>query len=109
MATNAHGDPDVPAPSPYVIEFPDYQGKLIRITINYDNTTRIITNGSVFRDPLCVYTKIYVGKGADGSPNSSTRKFNVPSGTTALNKAAFTAAGFDTITEFQALQITAGP
>lgn len=110
MASSAHGDPDPGrAPSPYIMEFPDYQNNVIRITINYNDATGSITGGSVFRDGACVYHKILVGLGGDGSPDSTTHKFNVPAGTTVLNKNAFVVSGFDTIEEFWALQITAGP
>ncbi len=110
MSARAHGDPDAPLPSsPYVVEFPDYQGKVIRITVTFDNVTRSITGGTAFRDSACLYRKIYVGLGADGMPDSTTHKLTVPAGTVVLAKSAFTAVGFETIEQLQALQITAGP
>jgi hypothetical protein len=110
MTARAHGDPDAPLPqSPYVWESPDYQGNRIRITVTFDNATRALTGGSVFRDAACVYRKIYIGVGVDGSPDSTTHKFTVPAGTTAVSAAQMAAVGFTTIEQFLALQITAGP
>jgi hypothetical protein len=106
MAALGRGDP---AQSPYVWESGDYQGKVIRITVVFNNATRSITSASVFRDADCVYTRLYLGRGADGSPNSSTRSFVVPAGITNVPVQQMANRGFSTIEDFLALQITAGP
>lgn len=98
---------DNPPTSPWEWASGDYQGKEIKITIVFDEGTGGITSVTVFRDPACVYTKLLVGKGVDGSPSSSSRTFSVPAGTTAVPLAAMVARGFDTISDFLALQITA--
>lgn len=101
-----------PPNSPVVWESPDYQNNVIRITITFNNATRAITGITVFRDSACVYTKIYMGLGADGTPDTSTRKITVPAGTTVLNASqlsALASAGISTIENFLALNITAGP
>jgi hypothetical protein len=59
----------------------------------------------------CLYTKILIGLGGDGTPDSTTRKITVPDGTTVLTPqqlAALAAQGLSTIEDILALQITAG-
>jgi hypothetical protein len=106
MASRARGDV---LQSPYIAEFADFADKLIRITVNFNNTTRVISGATVFRDVDCRFTRILVGLGADGRPDTTSRSFNVPAGSTAIQKAVFTNQGFSTIEQFQALQITAAP
>ncbi len=106
MAGRGRGDP---AQSPYVWESGDYQGRVIRITIVFNNATRAITSASVFRDADCVFTRLYLGRGTDGSPNSSTRSITVPDGTTNVPVQQMANRGFSTIEDFLGLQITAGP
>lgn len=100
-----------PSASPVVQTFGDYVGNLIRITVTFDPATRVLSGVTVFRDPACRFTKILIGLGADGTPDSSTRVFNVPAGTTVLNPAQMTAVrnnGMNTIEAFESFQITAG-
>lgn len=96
-------------PNPWVYEAGDYQGNMIRITVTFDSVTRVLSGASVFRDPACVYHKIYIGLGGDGRPDSTPHVFTVPSGTTAINKTTLNASGFTVIEDVLALQITAGP
>lgn len=105
MASTARGDV---LQSPYVVRFDDYAAKAITITVNFNNATRSIINASVTRDAGCVFSKLLIGIGADNTPDSTTRKVNVPDGTTAVPKTVFTNFGVDTIEEFQAYQITVG-
>jgi hypothetical protein len=93
---------------PYIWEAADYLNRVIRITVNFDDGTRLLSGATVFRDAGCVYTKILVGKGVDGSPDSTTKSFTVPAGTTPISQAQMNSRGFDTIEDFLALQITAG-
>lgn len=100
-----------PAISPWVQEFGDYQGRAIRITVTFDTGTRAITGISVFRAPGCLFTKILIGVGVDGVPDSTDKAINVPAGTTVLTAQQLTALsnkGLSTIEDFEALQITAG-
>lgn len=103
----ARGDPMT---SPWIWEAADYQGNKIRISIAFDvNTHAIVSGSTVFRDAACVYTKVYVGLGADGTPNSTTRVFTVPAGTTSISQNALNSKGLNTIEDVLALNITAGP
>jgi hypothetical protein len=108
MAATARGDV---LQSPWSSRFADYQDKAITITVTFNNATRSITGGSITRDAGCAYTKVLIGLGGDGRPDSTDKVFNVAGleGTQSANKAAFTARGFDTIEQIQALQITASP
>ena len=105
MVGQARGDVQ---PSPYVVRFDDYLQRAITITVNFNDGTRSIINAVVVRDEGCLWTKLLIGIGADNTPDSTTRKVNVPVGTTNIGKAAFTNFGIDTIEQFQAFQITAG-
>lgn len=103
----AKGDP---LTSPYVYEAGDYQGKVIRITVTFDNATRAITGCTVHRDAGCVYNNIYVGLGGDGTPNSTTKSFkNIPTGDTVIPVSQLVNQGLTVIEDILALQITAGP
>lgn len=106
----ARGDP---VTSPYVYDSGgDYLGRHITITFVFDNVTRALTSGTVFRDAGCVYTKIYVGLGSDGTPDSTTHIFNVGAlaGDRSFAASQMAAAGLTTIESVLALgQITAGP
>lgn len=97
-----------PETSPYVQQFADYLNRVIRITVVFDNATRAISGGTVFRDANCLYTNVFVGVGPDGSPNTSPRTFAVPAGTTAVGANRFHQMSITTIEDFLLYQITAG-
>lgn len=95
--------------SPYVLyEAPDYQGFVIRFTVTFDLSNNL-TGATAFRDAACQYKNVYLGLGADGTPNTSTTQFAVPSGTTNISKAQLNKVGLVTLNDAVALQITAGP
>jgi hypothetical protein len=108
MAANARGDV---LQSPWSSRFADYQDKAITLTVTFNNATRAITGGSITRDAGCMYTKVLVGLGGDGRPDSTDKVFNVGGleGTQSVGAAAFTSGGFTTVESIQALQITASP
>jgi hypothetical protein len=95
--------------SPWVWQALDYQNNAITITINFNNSTRALTGGKVVRDAGCVYGTVYIGQGADGTPNTAPDKFAVPTGTTNLTANQLKRNGLATIENVLALQITAGP
>jgi hypothetical protein len=81
----AKGDP---VTSPYVLTFGDYlydqagadparPDHAVQITVTFNNATRAITGAVVWRAADCLWTKIVVGLGADGAPDSSTRVFDL--------------------------------
>jgi hypothetical protein len=110
MSARAHGDPNPPMQSPYAPEFADYQGNIIKITIVFDNATRALLSADAYRDDACIYRKIYLGKGVDGSPDSTPHVLNVASGTRHLNtQQLINVLGFTTIEQVLDVQITAGP
>lgn len=95
--------------SPWVYQSADYRNKVIRITVTFNNTTKALTGATVFRDTDCVYTKIYIGLGSDGTPDTTPHTFAVPAGTTTITAGQLGANGLNTINDILALQITAGP
>lgn len=94
--------------SPWVWEAVDYQGNVIRITVVFNNATRALSSATVSRDAACVYTKIYIGIGADGTPDT-THAIPVPAGTTPITARQMAAVGLHVIGDVIAFQITAGP
>jgi hypothetical protein len=66
------GNPD--PVSPYIFQVLDFQGRRISLTVPYNNTTKAI-NGSftVHRDVNCIYTRVIVDVGPDGTPDTSTK------------------------------------
>lgn len=107
MAANARGDV---LQSPWVSRFADYQDKAITLSVTFNNATRSITGGSITRDAGCRFTKVLIGLGGDGVPDHTDKTFDVSGleGTQSVGKAPFTARGFSTVEDIQALQITAG-
>ncbi|MGH3828237.1 MAG: hypothetical protein ACRDQX_13870 [Pseudonocardiaceae bacterium] len=95
--------------SPWVFEAFDYLGKAIRITVVFNDTTKTLQSGTVFRDAGCVYTRVYIGVGADGAPDTSVHKFIVPAGTSEFTSAQLSMVGLTSILDILLLQITAGP
>lgn len=104
----AKGDPIT---SPHILyQAADYQGLFIRITITFNNATRALTGATLHRDAGCTYNHLYIGVGADGSPDSTTKSFkNLPVGDTSVSAAQLAAKGLNTAEDCLALQITAGP
>lgn len=105
----------IPGPlmqTPYVMEFGDYVGNVVRISVHFDLITRLILGIIVYRDEDCLWKRILLGLGEDGTPDTSTRTFDIPIGSTtltALQLTAIASKGLATIEDFQSHQITAGP
>ncbi len=96
-------------PNPFTWESADYEGRVIRITVVH--LLNLITAITVYRDAGCLYDKIFVGVGPDGSPNTSPHQFPIAVGTTILLQAQLdllVTEGIATIQDFLSLQITAG-
>jgi hypothetical protein len=90
----------------------DYQGNHVSITINYDNTTRALINATLHRDPNCMYKRIFIGLGADGTPDTTTHVFGIGNleGDRNVTAAGLAGVGLNVIEDVFALgQITAGP
>ena len=102
----ARGDPLV---SPWLWSAPDYLERAITLTVNFNNATRALQNSTVVRDAGCLYGHVYIGLGADGTPDTTTKSFAVPVGTTTLTANQLGNKGLNTIDDVLALQITAGP
>lgn len=95
--------------SPFVYDSGgDYRGNNLRVTVTYNNSTRALTGASITRDPGCVYSKIYLGVGVDGTPNSTPHQVSVPVGTLAITTAQLAAIGLNLAEDIYALQVTAG-
>lgn len=101
-------EPYVP-PNPFVVEFRDYIGKVIRITVEWSSATRALSGAVVFRDADCQYQRVYIGVGADGTPDSTPDVVLVPAGSTNITANQLRRNALRTIDDVVALQITAGP
>jgi hypothetical protein len=90
----------------------DFQDRHVSISIVFNNATRVLQSATLHRDAGCVYTKIYIGLGVDGKPDSTTHVFNIGNltGDRSVNSTQLAAVGLNTIEDVTALgQITAGP
>jgi hypothetical protein len=99
-----------PSVSPWVQQWDDNFGKLIRLSVAFNVTTRAITGVTVFRDPGCQWTHVLIGVGADGVPDHSEKAISVPEGTTVLTAQQLNVLanrGLSTIDDFN-LNLTAG-
>jgi hypothetical protein len=92
-----------------VYEAQDSEGRTLRITVAFNNGNRGLTSATVHRDAGCVYARIYMGTGTDGTPDSTPRTFPVTVGDTEFSAGQLSGVGLDTIEDILALQITAGP
>lgn len=108
MAAGAKGDP-ITSPWSYVAR--DYVSKVLSITVTFNNATRALISATIHRDAGCMYRKIYIGIGADGTPDTATRTFNVGNleGDQVFNAAQMSSRGLSVIEDVLAMQITAGP
>ena len=98
------GDPE----NPFTYEGVDYRGRRIGFHIDWNPITRAVIEASAYRDPGCLFTKILVGVGNDGTPDSTNKKFTVPVGQTVVPKNVFNSLQIDTIDDVTAYQVTAG-
>lgn len=109
MSVKAKGDP---MPSPWVWDTLDNDGDRLELTIAFDEATRVITGITTYRDAGCTYTRILIGLGADGTPDTTETAWDVPAGTTVLSQgqlAQLAGEGLRTIEDVLATQVTAAP
>lgn len=104
----AKGDP---ISSPFTWQQSDTTGKVIRAVFSFNDATRALTGATVYRDPGCLKTTVYIGVGPDGLVESTgaNNTFVIPDGTTNITSGQMAARGFNTIEEVLATQMTAGP
>jgi hypothetical protein len=94
--------------SPWVWQCIDQNNAVFKASFFFTDSTRALTSLVVFRDPSCLYIKVFIGLGSDGTPDTSPQTFLVPSGTTTITSGQLSANGFNTIDDVLAKQITAG-
>lgn len=102
------GPTPTPQTSPWGYTATDYQGKILSISVTFNETTRAPIQATISRDVGCRYSKILIGVGADGKPDSTPRTFNVPQGVSTYTAAQLHSGGIDTIEDITSRQITAG-
>lgn len=87
--------------NPYVTEWRDYADKVLRISVAWNQTTRKVESVTLHRDPECLYTRVLVGLGPDGTPDTSTKTFEVGGITDiTVNGNQAKARGFEFIDDF---------
>lgn len=105
-----------PTPNPWVAEFGDYRGLVIRITVDWNPVAEtsgkhLVTAITVYRDTACQFRNILIGTSLDGNPDDTDKTVSVPAGETQLSAAVITALrnrGVGTIEDILTFQITAG-
>ena len=96
-----------PAP-PYVWSGADYADRIISISIDYNETTGELTGATTNRASGCLFSRILIGVGSDGSPENAPHKIQCPDGQRNVSKGQLHAVGLDAITDVLNGQITAG-
>jgi hypothetical protein len=102
----AKGDPLL---SPWVVQLFDYQQREIRITVNFNNQNRSLTNAVVHRDSGCVYTKIVFDIPSDGIKSKRLVAPVDGAGDRTYTGNQLSGQGLNTIEDCLAVQITAEP
>lgn len=99
------GDPT----TPYLFSATDYLGRAISIQFVWGLLTGLLLVATATRDQDCMFRVVYVGSGADGTPNSAAAQFPIPFGTTSISVPLLNGGGLYTKSDLLAKQITAGP
>lgn len=104
---------DRPAPGgipepPYSWASEDYAGRVISIVIDYNQTTGDLTGATTTRASGCLFSRILIGVGEDGSPENAPHKIQCPEGTRNVSAGQLHAVGLDTYQDVISNQITAG-
>lgn len=102
----AHGDP---IPSPWVVEFRDYLGRALAITVSFNNNNRAVQGVVIHRDPGCVYRTVVFDNPSD---QARAKRLAAPidgAGDRSYTANQMAAQGFSTIEQARAVQITAEP
>lgn len=102
----AKGDPLL---SPWVVQFFDFQHLELRITVNFDNTTRALLSAVVHRDSGCQYHTIVFDVPGDGVKSKRLPAPVDGAGDRTYSAAQMASQGLSTIEQAMALQITAEP
>jgi hypothetical protein len=102
----AHGDPFL---SPWVCEFQDYLGRAVRITTNFNNSTRALQNAVVHRDTGCLWHTIVFDNPSDAAKAKRLAAPNDGQGDRTYTANQLSGQGLSTIDQAMAIQITAEP
>lgn len=95
--------------TPWEYTWEDIDGRKLTCTVNFTQATGVLLDAVVFRDGGCRYATVYFGVGANGRPESSTKKLTVNAGTTNITKAMLNSGNLVNISDILAGQVTAGP
>jgi hypothetical protein len=98
------------APSLWAWTAVDYRGGTLSAAAAYDDAPPYgLVTVTLSRTPGCQYASIYFGRGPDGAPDSTPRRFFVPAGSTMVGAGVLAGLGLVAVTDIWAGQITAGP
>lgn len=95
-------------PPPYSWSSADYADRVIGIVIDYNETTGNLTGATTNRADGCLFSRILIGVGEDGSPENAPHKIQCPVGERNIPAGQLHAVGLDTIVDVLSNQITAG-
>jgi hypothetical protein len=95
-------------PNPYTYETTDSEERLFLVSFPWDAGTRALEDATTTRNEGCDFTRLLLGVGPDGVPDSTPMAFDVAEGTNPLTTATMAEVGVTTIDDVLAQQITAG-
>jgi hypothetical protein len=98
-----------PLISPWTYITADYQGRVLSVTVTFDNATGAILTVAAHKDAGCQYNRFYIGLGPDHTPDTAAARMAIPPGDTLIGVTVLNGFGFATIGQALASQVTAGP
>jgi len=91
--------------SPFQMSFADYQGRVVTISVPFNESTLAIVNPGLSgnRDVGCVYNQVMVGR-----PDGTMKTFAIPEGAFSVGRAQLANQGFSTIDVLAEANVTVG-
>jgi hypothetical protein len=97
-----------PVTSPWSWQASDYQGNTIGLSVTFDGTQALTGTITVHRDAACVYNRLLIGQGPDGTPDTTTRVVDL-TGKAGTRSFPLTAARASRLADLKSDGVTAAP
>jgi hypothetical protein len=94
--------------SPRTWRATDPTGRIMAVTVEFDNATREIHEVLVYRDDDCAHDTVFTGVTDDGSPTAVTRRFAVNPGITRMTELELASRAIRSIDDLLYLRVRLG-